>query len=248
METNSVNGRLLATRRKHETSDRLKTSQGLVTCRLGLLTLVTALLWVGGCAFPANAPPPIGPEQPNVISLKPQNWYVLYSDGVPPHPKSDPLGRWSLDFPSYENHGHLCYVQTPFNATIPLHSVTVVFEIQSSSPQYFEYDPTDKLPPTCRLMIEQRENNRSDPNGRWWADADVYNIGSEDGQILTFNVPFDPKLWGNVEGQFNAAAFQAALSNIGWIGVTFGGQFFAGHGVAMKGGTAKFVLIDAYVE
>jgi hypothetical protein len=61
-------------------------------------------------------------------------------------------------------------------------------------------------------------------------------------------VPVTFYQWTNVDGQQDALAFSAALENIGWIGVTFGGQDFAGHGVALVSGTAKFILIDYKVD
>lgn len=203
----------------------------------------------GGCGwYGGSSLPNVSPEQPNVVSLNPKDWYVLYSAGVFPHPIADPLGEWSIDIPSSQSNGHLNYVETPFNATVPVHSISVVFEVESTSPQYVVVDPTDHLPATCRLMIEQKNDDMSDPNGRWWANASVYNLGSQDGQVLTFNVPLTSSVWTNVNGQQNDAAFGAVLSNIGWVGVTFGGQYFAGHGVAMSGGSAKYILLDYSVE
>jgi len=44
------------------------------------------------------------------------------------------------------------------------------------------------------------------------------------------------------------ARVMAALENIGWIGVTFGGKYFWGHGIALNGGSANFILIDFQVN
>ncbi len=213
-----------------------------------LLMLVLPLFGCAGVGVPRSALPDASPEQPNVVSLQPQDWYVLYSSGVPSHPSSDPDGAWSFEFPSYQAGGHVNYVETPFNATVPLHAVTMVFKVESDAPQYVVTDTTDHPPATCRLMIEQKNDDMADPNGRWWADASIYKFGSQDGEILTRSVPLTPDQWTNVNGQENAAAFASALANIGWVGVTFGGQYFAGHGVAISGGTAKFVLIGYSIE
>jgi hypothetical protein len=210
-------------------------------------SIVLLLMFLmASCGY--NRVPDIKPEQPNMVSLNPQDWYIFYSAGVPQHPSADADGAWSFDFPSSDGGGHVNYVETPFNATIPLHSVTVVFEVESKNPQYVVVDPTDHLPATCRLMIEQQGDDLADPNGRWWANASIYNLGSQDNQIITFNIPFTPDIWSNVYGQKNAQAFANALSNIGWVGITFGGQYFAGHGVAISGGSAKFVLINYSIE
>jgi hypothetical protein len=54
--------------------------------------------------------------------------------------------------------------------------------------------------------------------------------------------------WSNVYGQRDQAALSAALANVGWVGFTCGGQYFAGHGVALSSGSAKFVLVDFYIN
>lgn len=86
-------------------------------------------------------------------------------------------------------------------------------------------------------------------NGRWWADVSGgYDLGSEDNSTMSLIVPLTPDQWSNVYGQHDANAFYAALKNVGWIGITFGGDFFWGHGVALSGGAAQYILIDFHVE
>ena len=58
----------------------------------------------------------------------------------------------------------------------------------------------------------------------------LYNLGSKDNTIVSFSVPLTPDQWSNVYGQRDSKSFYAALANVGWIGVTFGGQYFWGHG------------------
>lgn len=192
--------------------------------------------------------PDIRPQEPNVVSLEPQNWYIFYSAGMPPHPSSDTEGAWSFKLPSSETGGHVNYVQTPFNATTPPQSVTITFEVESDAPEYVVVDPTDHPPATVRLFFEQQNDDLSNPNGRWWAGASLYNLGSQDNQTLTLTVPFTSGQWSNVDGKFDAQAFSAALKNVGWVGMTFGGQYFAGHGVALSGGSAKYILINYSVN
>jgi hypothetical protein len=66
---------------------------------------------------PTEDPPDVKPESPNVVSLDPQDWYILYSAQMPSHPSSDSEGAWSFEFPSSQDGGHVNYEQTPFNAT-----------------------------------------------------------------------------------------------------------------------------------
>jgi len=203
-----------------------------------------------GCALtdPPGGPPHASPQAPNVVSLDPSQWYILYSAGMPAHPSADSAGAWSFEFPSHSSGGHVNYVETPFNSTTALHNLSVTFMVEDDAAQYVVIDTTDHLPATCRLMIEIQNDDLSDPNGRWWAQASMYDLGSQDNQVLTISIPLTSDQWTNVVGQHDSQAFAQALANIGWVGVTFGGQFFAGHGVAISGGSAKYVLINYTVD
>jgi len=213
--------------------------------------LLASLSCLTGCGFLARGvtpPPNIPPQQANVVSLDPQSWYLFYSTGVPLHPAADPQGVWSFEFPSTGTGGHVGYIQTPFNATTTLHHVIMTFKVQSNAPQYDVLDPSDIPPATIHLFFEQQGDDLSNLDGRWWANASRYNLGSQDGQTLTIAVPLTPDQWTNVYGHSDPNAFYAALANVGWIGFTCGGQYFWGHGVALGGGSAKFILIDFRVD
>jgi hypothetical protein len=193
-------------------------------------------------------PPNIPAAQANVVSLDPQSWYLLYSAGVQLHPAPDPQGAWSFEFPSSASGGRLGYIQTPFNATTILHSVSITFRVDSNLPQYQVLGPSDILPATVHLFFEQRDDDFYDPNGRWWADAGGYNLASQDGKTLTIAVPLTPDQWTNANGQHDETAFYAAFGNVGWIGLTCGGEYFWGDGVALASGSARFVLINFRVS
>jgi hypothetical protein len=215
----------------------MKTSSKFI---YAVLTLVS-LSGLPGCGI-VSPPPNIKPREANVASLVPQDWYIYYSGGMPFHPSADPGGAWSFDFPGGD--GHVNYVQTPFNATTILHNVTITFRIESSAPQYKVIDSTDILPATFHLFFEQQNDDLADPNGRWWATASKYDLGSQDNTTITLVVPLTPDQWSNVHGERDPTSFNAALANVGWIGVTFGGQYFFGHGVAVSSGVAKYILVD----
>lgn len=221
----------------------LKITRTLI-CVVVEFALLASLI---GCGI---APPPnIPPEEANVASLDPQNWYIYYSSGMPFHPSPDPSGAWSFDFPGAQYAGHVNYVQTPFNATKVLHNVTLTFRVESDAPQYQVIDPTDIPPATVHLFLEQQNDDLVNPDGRWWAHGDNdYNLGSQDNATITRVVPLTPDQWSNVIGLEDPQAFYSALSNVGWIGVTFGGQYFWGHGVALDGGTSRFVLVSLVVN
>ncbi len=210
------------------------------------------MAFTGGCgsAVPSSAYdlPSVPAPTPNAISLDPQDWYILWSSDVGPHPSSDPAeGAWSFQFPYSDatEQGRVNYVQTPFNATKTPQEVVITFDVESAAPQYEAF--TDTLPATFRLYFEQKhDDGLSNPNGRWWADAAKFDLGPEDNQVHVIKVPLTPDCWGNVGGLLGSQdpnAFWSALANVGWFGLTFGGQSSAGHGVALSSGSAKFVLI-----
>jgi len=209
-----------------------------------------ALVWLialAGCVG-LQPPPDIRPQKPNVASLDPQDWYIYYSAQMPSHPYADPEGVWSFEFPGIGAGGHVNYVQTPFNATVPLHNVSMTFRVESKTPQYQVIDPGDIPPATVHLFFEQQHDDLSNPTGRWWASASQYNFGSQDNTTTTFVVPLTSDQWTDVNGHSDSQSFHAALQNIGWIGLTCGGQRFFGHGVALTRGSAKYVLIDLTIN
>jgi hypothetical protein len=220
-----------------------------LSCLIAILTLASCTL-LSACGLLGGGPsaPDIPPEAPDVVSLDPQNWYIFYSAQMPSHPETDGEGAWSFEFPSSGTGGHVNYVQTPFNATTTLHNVNVTFKVESVEPQYVVIDPTDIPPATVHIFFEQQNSSLSDANGRWWAGPSQYNLGSKDNTIVSFSVPLTPDQWSNVYGQRDSKSFYAALANVGWIGVTFGGQYFWGHGVALASGSAKYILIGFQVN
>lgn len=209
------------------------------------LTVIVLLGFFTGCGI--TPPPDIRPQAPNVVSLAPQNWYIFYSAGVR-DPAADASGVWSFDFPNSNGGGHVNYLQTPFNATKTLYNVNVTFKVESTAPEYKVIDSTDIPPATIHLFIEQQGDDLKNQNGRWWAAAGGYNLGSHDNETIMFTVPLTPDHWTNVIGQHDPQAFAAALGNIGWIGLTCGGFYFWGHGVALGSGSAKFILVDFQVN
>ena len=161
-----------------------------------LIIALVSVSWLGGCVA---GPPDISAKQPNVASLDPHDWYIYYSADVPSHPSADPNGAWSFSIPNLP--GLVNYVQTPFNATVILHNVTVTFRIESTVPQYFVMDSSDHLPATVHLFFEQKNDDLRNPNGRSWAPASKYGLGSQDNTVITFVIPLTPEQWSNVYGQ-----------------------------------------------
>lgn len=233
---------------RRKSTKRIIHAQVRISTGILVVLALASQLACGLSGGPSGPPVGVSPQAPNVVSLDPQNWYILYSAGMPAHPNTDNEGAWSFEFPSSESGGHVNYVQTPFVATTTPQSVTITFEVDSDAAQYVVIDPSDHPPATVRLFFEQQKDDLTNPNGRWWANASIYNLGSQDGQTLTFTIPFTSDQWTNVNGETDPQDFSAALKNIGWVGMTFGGQYFAGHGVALKSGSSTYVLINYRVE
>lgn len=114
-----------------------------------LILLICSL----GCAGYSIGPPSVPPSQPNVISLDPRDWYILYSAGMAAHPSPNAAGVWSFPFPSA---GHVNYIQTPFTAATIPHSVSLTFRVDSTAPQYEVIDPNDVLPATATFSSSSR--------------------------------------------------------------------------------------------
>jgi len=70
-----------------QTKFRSRIWSALTVHGLAICLLISSM----GCGFTGSTGPPnIAPEEPNVVSLDPANWYIFYSAGMPPHP-SDSL-------------------------------------------------------------------------------------------------------------------------------------------------------------
>jgi len=214
------------------------------------IAILASVIGFTACYPPGQAPilPP-GAEpaaEANVVQLTPGDWSIKYSSGMPANPSADPGAAWSFKLPSSESAGHVNYVQSPFNETIQMHSVSLTFRIESDDPTYNVLDTGDILPATFHIFFEQQGDNLIEPDGRWWATPG-YNLGSQDNQTLTITVPLTSDHWSNVNGETDPQRFASAWQNVGWVGITFGGQYFWGHGVALSGGTARFVLVEFQV-
>lgn len=190
---------------------------------------------------PLSGPPNVSPKTPGVVSLNPLDWYVLYSEGMNAHPNGSVLDAWGFAFPIG---GHVNYIQTPFKATKLLSQVKVKLAIVENNAQYKLSDSTDHLPATCRIFFETKGDKLTNTNGRWWGAAITPLMNG----TFEITLPLTSDHWTNVNGQSTPGSFAAALANIGWVGITFGGQSFAGHGVGLASGSSVFFLEDFEVS
>jgi hypothetical protein len=146
----------------------------------------------------------------------------------------------AFTFPGPSGVAGYFYTRPP--ATIgPGQTVTLVYSIDGSTPEWGVRDPTDLPPATMRLFLWRSGDDLS-CNGvmasyRFWAPSGV-TLKLGDNQTLTSVL--DPSVWTNCYGQHDTSGFAGALENAMGIGFTFGGQYFAGHGVYLSRGSATF--------
>jgi hypothetical protein len=110
-------------------------------------------------------------------------------------------------------------------------------------------DPKDVPPAAIRLFIWEAGDNLSGVGAyayyRWWCSSRI-NLTFGDNQ--SFSCVIDGAKWTSVFGksgtnsEASQAGFAQALKNAAYVGVTFGGQMFAGHGVWMTSGSATFTI------
>lgn len=214
---------------------------------LGCPMLLPCLILTGCQGF--SGPPDVSPAHSGVVSLNPQAWYIMWGSGMPEHPSPSTTGAWFISLPNAPNSIH--YVQTPYTAAPSLPSkVSITFRIDSSSNADYngEVDPNAGNPATFHVFLERQGDDFTQDYYRWWADDGGYVFGSKDNSDITLEVPLSSDDWSSVYGHHNSAEFAATLNRLAWVGMTFGGQYFWGHGVNMLAGTSTFKLIDFRVE
>ena len=109
-----------------------------------------------------------------------------------------------------------------------------------------ETDPYEGSQAAARLYFQRRGDDLSAAKEfhRWWS-IETFLLNSDTKAGLT--VALDPSLWSSVFGKAGNSsaevitAFQAAASDVQNVGVTFGGCY-AGHGVYVVDGPARFIM------
>ena len=133
----------------------------------------------------------------------------------------------------------------------------MTFQILTTGAPTFNYmmEPgsTCATSATVRLFLERKNDDLSEELYRWWANSTIYDLQTTS-ENVTMTVPLTPNQWSSVYGKpgnlngTTRAGFQDLLTNLGHVGMTFGGRCFAGHGVNVSGGTARFALISETIH
>lgn len=145
-------------------------------------------------------------------------------------------------------------------------SATITIDATSSSTTFWgnslwltEYG-SSVTPVTVRLFIQANLPNNDttilghygDNYNYWWSDSAYISFSSGSTTSVTISAILNPADWSSINGlagDYNTsvnAAFDQALANIKYVGISFGSGYFyaSGVGVNYNTGTAVFELTD----
>lgn len=213
------------------------------------LALFIIVLTLGGCND-GVAPPPPATGNKSGGELISGNWQFQYSQGVPSAP-TKAAGGWHFDFPKADG---VHYLVTGSNGLAPgMKQIVLKYEITTNDNDLtFEYktaaNNTCESPKANVSLYFQRKGDDLSGQGayanyRFWSRPLLSELKAGPAELA---VPLTPDNWINVWGQ--QYDLTGALSNLQAIGMTFGGGCFAGHGVYVSGGTARFTATSYQVK
>jgi hypothetical protein len=199
----------------------------------------------------AESAEPASDWQPSMAA---ESWDFLFSPGMPEHPQQVEDG-WTFSFPRFEGPlpcrdslasdcPSVHYLLTRGGGPIIGHYIAMTVEI-SGSPEFrykLRANNTCDAPASVRLLIQRKDDDYTKEFHRWWSNPLAIKL--EPGRH-SINVPLTPDQWSSVLGKKGNAApreFAAALNDVEYIGMTFGGGCFFGHGVNVSGDEATFTL------
>jgi hypothetical protein len=216
------------------------------------------VLAIAGCTFDS----PLAPsslEPPADISMSPDWWTFRFSPGLPLHPVSGD-GGWYFDFPVYDvvpttacsatGCPAVHYLTTPTTRDLTGTTLTMTGRIDVTGGPTFQAalspDNVCVNPARVRLFLERANEPTADPVEfyRWWSDVSLILAPGAGG----LSARISPEHWSSVFGtKGNAspeamAGFEATLADLATVGMTFGGGCFAGHGVNINRGAARFTV------
>ncbi len=189
---------------------------------------------------------PVYPN-PSVFAL---SWDFEYSPGMPTKPLAEGAG-WDFVFPQAPGSVH-CVTTPPASQRLS-RAISANVRVETSGEVTFEalnageFEPT---PAKVRLYFQRRGDTLSGLGEyefyRWWSvPFDI--VPGPIGAIR----PLDPSQWISVMGKTGdsspqaMAGFEAAIGDVGKVGMTFGGMF-AGHGVRVSGSGMATFHMDSF--
>jgi hypothetical protein len=210
--------------------------------------MIILLLALGACNDPS----------PGVVSLDPNAWTIgpvisgtNYSPGMPLHPSAAAGGGWQFDFPKPCNRLPDCsvhYVTAAVNSIKPSQSVSAAFTVTASADAVFNcaiipnnpegYTLSD--PTAMSLMLEHTNDDMSYEFWRYFAWGSRTKLAAG---TYAISVPLTLDRWIDVMGKpAQSDTFSDTLNHLGAVALVFGGCGYAGHGVQITSGSARFAL------
>src|SRR5262245_24315315 len=197
-----------------------------------LLIVLAALISIGSIkdSDPSNVP-----TNPTATS----GWSIRYSPGMPPSMSQNADGTYFVGLPYQDG---LRYVVQGAQGDPTGKTITIKFELVGAG-ELLAVDPRETCPCSVSIFLQQQGDSLTgtDEFKRWWSHKIPLDPQGEASVIVS------PENWTQVFGKRGSdfpQQFQAAMSNLANVGFTFGGTYFAGHGIYVKQGTGsvRFVL------
>jgi hypothetical protein len=105
--------------------------------------------------------------------------------------------------------------------------------------------------PNVRFYFETDTSGKFDPKDYWWSNPVSVDLEDlKDGGDQTISVAMSPSLWSDWDGHMgtfdaaHTAAFNAAVKDVKYIGLSFGGGCFFANGVGVNPGSGTFRLVS----
>ncbi len=134
-------------------------------------------------------------------------------------------------------------------------TIQATFTVTASTNAVFAYDLTDN--PCTPGVAFVRPYFKSNLGGAfavtnyWWANPIHYTFVNGTTATKTLTVPINTANWSDWNGQLAStvpAEFAQAVTNVGEIGLSFGGGCFFANGVGLSAGSASFQLTSYSVS
>ncbi len=129
-------------------------------------------------------------------------------------------------------------------------TITATFTVKASSDAVYAYDVSGGntcTPAVAFVRPYFKSNLKGDfaVTNYWWANPTHYTFVDGTSATITLTVPVATGNWSDWNGEPDSTvstAFAQAVTNVGQIGLSFGGGCFFANGVGLSTGSGSFVL------
>jgi hypothetical protein len=213
--------------------------------------------------------PPPTPPPPTTVTLDAWRWsfqfgFGGFQGGTPTQSIGQP--GWWFQMPRHDGPASdcwntvegcpqvdyvMCYHSAPITASALVITARVV--VTGGAPAFqwkTEEGNNGTAPAGVRAIVWSYNAAIPMEFQRWWSNPGVIRLIDAAQGLVTLTIPITPDQWSSVYGKrgnldaSTLAGFNAALSRPYFVGLTFGGGSFFGHGVYLSGGDAEFQLLE----